>query len=61
MSKKELYIIEYWLDGRTEVDKIRANSEEEAKQELLYGYTDEAIKRIKFVSIKHGQEFKLIK
>ena len=51
MSKKELYIIEYWLDGRTEVDKIRANSEEEAKQELLYGYKDEAIKRIKFVSI----------
>ncbi|NLL64075.1 MAG: hypothetical protein GX241_07615 [Ruminococcaceae bacterium] len=55
MSKKVekvgLYIIEYWLDGRLEVDKIKANSEEEAKQELLYGYKDEAIKRIKFVSI----------
>lgn len=47
-----VYVIEYWLDGRLEVDSMKANSEEEAKQELLYPYKDKARKRIKFVSIK---------
>lgn len=52
MNKDGVYVIEYWLDGKLEIDKIRANNEEEAKQELLYPYKDEARKRIKFVSIK---------